>query len=299
MTAMLKLESVSAFYGPMKSLHEAALHVEQGEIVVLVGANGAGKSTLLRAISGVVQRSGAISFLGERIDRLEPEEIVRRGIVHVPEGRRIFPGMTVRENLEVGGAAVGRRSASIRQGIEEALTYFPRLKERIASYGWSLSGGEQQMLAVGRGLMAQPKISDAGRAVARSRPAHHAGSLRDHPRYQREWRADAVGRAECRAGVALWSPLLRHGDWAHREGWNIGGHGRRSGDCQGLSRRLSPVDDAILAGSGRQAAVDRCFGPGNEAAFIRQEKQDQIGDVVDGAGATERNALLSRLEMLA
>jgi branched-chain amino acid transport system ATP-binding protein len=158
MTAMLQVDSVSAFYGPMKSLHEATLHVGQGEIVVLVGANGAGKSTLLRAISGVVQRSGAISFMGERIDRLEPEEIVRRGIVHVPEGRRIFPGMTVRENLEVGGAAVGRPAASIRQGIEEALTYFPRLKARIASYGWSLSGGEQQMLAVGRGLMAQPRI---------------------------------------------------------------------------------------------------------------------------------------------
>jgi branched-chain amino acid transport system ATP-binding protein len=158
MTAMLQADAVSAYYGPMKSLHEASLYVEQGEIVVLVGANGAGKSTLLRAISGVVQRKGAISFLGERIDRLEPEEIVRRGIVHVPEGRRIFPGMTVRENLEVGGHAVGRAPASIRQGIEQAITYFPRLKERIGSYGWSLSGGEQQMLAVGRGLMAQPKL---------------------------------------------------------------------------------------------------------------------------------------------
>lgn len=158
MTAMLELESVSAFYGPLQSLHDASLHVDRGELVVLVGANGAGKSTLLRAISGVVQRRGAISFLGERIERLEPEEVVRRGIVHVPEGRRIFPSMTVRENLEVGGAAVGRSSAGIRQGIEEALSYFPRLKERIGSYGWSLSGGEQQMLAVGRGLMAQPKL---------------------------------------------------------------------------------------------------------------------------------------------
>lgn len=158
MTAMLSAEKVSAFYGPLQALHEASLAVERGEIVVLVGANGAGKSTLLRAISGVVQRTGEISFLGERIDRLEPEDIVRRGIVHVPEGRRIFPGMTVLENLEVGGHAVGRSNASIRQGIEEALQHFPRLKERIGNYGWSLSGGEQQMLAVGRGLMAQPKL---------------------------------------------------------------------------------------------------------------------------------------------
>jgi branched-chain amino acid transport system ATP-binding protein len=155
---MLKLDAVSAFYGPMQSLHDATLHVNKGEIVVLVGANGAGKSTLLRSISGVIQRKGEISFEGERIDRLEPEDVVRRGIVHVPEGRRIFPAMTVRENLEVGGHAVGRSAASIRQGIEETLEHFPRLRERIRSYGWSLSGGEQQMLAVGRGLMAQPKL---------------------------------------------------------------------------------------------------------------------------------------------
>lgn len=158
MTAILLAEEVSAFYGSLQALHSATLAVGRGEIVVLVGANGAGKSTWLRAISGVVPRSGEISFLGERIDRLNPEEIVRLGIVHVPEGRRIFPGMTVRENLEVGGHAVGRSAASIRQGIEEALQYFPRLKERFGSYGWSLSGGEQQMLAVGRGLMAQPKL---------------------------------------------------------------------------------------------------------------------------------------------
>ena len=158
MTATLELHSVSAFYGPMKSLHEASLRVEPGQISVLVGANGAGKSTLLRAVSGVVRRTGSIVFLGERIDQLEPEAIVRRGLVHVPEGRKIFPGMTVRENLEVGGHAVGRSAAGIRRGIDETLAFFPRLQDRIGSYGWSLSGGEQQMLAVGRGLMAEPKL---------------------------------------------------------------------------------------------------------------------------------------------
>ena len=155
---MLTLDKVSAFYGPMQSLHEASLEVNKGEIVVLVGANGAGKSTLLRSISGVVNRNGAITFESERIERLEPEDVVRRGIVHVPEGRRIFPAMKVRENLEVGGHAVGRPAASIRQGIEEVLKHFPRLQDRIGSYGWSLSGGEQQMLALGRGLMAQPRL---------------------------------------------------------------------------------------------------------------------------------------------
>ena len=158
MTVMLDVEGLSAYYGSMESLHAASLRVRRGEIAVLVGANGAGKSTTLRAISGTIRRSGPITFLGERIDHLEPEDVVRRGIVHVPEGRKIFAGLTVRENLEVGGHAVGRSAASIRDGIDEALGYFPRLKERFGSYGWSLSGGEQQMLAVGRGLMAQPKL---------------------------------------------------------------------------------------------------------------------------------------------
>ena len=158
MTVMLEVEGLSAYYGSMESLHAASLWVRRGEISVLVGANGAGKSTTLRAISGTIRRTGSVRFLGDRIDHLEPEDVVRRGIVHVPEGRKIFAGMTVRENLEVGGHAVGRSAASIRDGIDEALSYFPRLKERIGSYGWSLSGGEQQMLAVGRGLMAQPKL---------------------------------------------------------------------------------------------------------------------------------------------
>lgn len=115
MTAMLEVEGLSAFYGSMESLHGASLRVGSGEIAVLVGANGAGKSTTLRAISGTIRRAGSISFMGERIDRLEPEDIVRRGIIHVPEGRRIFAGMTVRENLEVGGMpSAGRRLVFVR-----------------------------------------------------------------------------------------------------------------------------------------------------------------------------------------
>jgi branched-chain amino acid transport system ATP-binding protein len=155
---VLEASGLSAFYGRTCALHNATLQVSQGEIVVLVGANGAGKSTLLRSLSGVIERTGRISFLGDRVDKLEPEQIVRRGLVHVPEGRRIFPGLTVRENLEAGGDAVGRSKNEIRQGVEQALHYFPRLAQRITSYGWSLSGGEQQMLAIGRGLLANPRM---------------------------------------------------------------------------------------------------------------------------------------------
>jgi branched-chain amino acid transport system ATP-binding protein len=156
--AVLDAVELSAYYGRLCALHDASLRVNQGEIVVLVGANGAGKSTLLRSLSGAIHRTGGISFLGERIDNLEPENVVRRGLVHVPEGRKIFPGLTVRENLEVGGHAVGLSTIKIRSGVEDALQYFPRLAGRITSYGWSLSGGEQQMLAIGRGLMANPRM---------------------------------------------------------------------------------------------------------------------------------------------
>ncbi len=166
---------------------------------------------------------------------------MRRGIVHVPEGRRIFPGMTVLENLEVGGHAVGRSTASIRQGIEEALQHFPRLKERIGNYGWSLSGGEQQMLAVGRGLMAQPKLLMLDEPSLGLAPLVTTGLVRDHPRHQPERRADASCRAERRAGAALWPPVLCDGNGSHGERRPIGGDARRSRHRQGLSRRLADV----------------------------------------------------------
>ena len=137
----------------------------------------------------------ATPFEDASIDGCEPEDVVRRGIVHVPEGRRIFPAMTVRENLEVGGHAVGRSSASIKQGVEEALQLLPAPERPHPVYGRSLSGGEQQMLAVGRGLMAQAEAADARRAVPWSRSADHAGSLRDHSRHQRKRCVDADRRS--------------------------------------------------------------------------------------------------------
>lgn len=156
--ALLEVDSIDAHYGRIKALDGVSLRVEEGEIVTLIGANGAGKTSTLRAISGLVRPSaGTIRFNGEDITRLSPDEIVRRGIGHSPEGRRVFARMTVRENLELG--AYSRSSkAEFTEDYERVLAIFPRLKERIAQKSGTLSGGEQQMLAMGRALMSRPKV---------------------------------------------------------------------------------------------------------------------------------------------
>jgi branched-chain amino acid transport system ATP-binding protein len=135
------------------------MEVQQGEIVALLGANGAGKTTLLRTLSGLHRQStGSISFGGIVLDRMSAEERVRRGLAHAPEGRRVFPGLTVRENLEVATSGWRRRQASLDDDLERVFTLFPRLRERVGQLAWSLSGGEQQMLAIGRALMSRPKM---------------------------------------------------------------------------------------------------------------------------------------------
>ncbi len=153
---MLSIENMDAFYGKVPALRGISIVVEDGEVVTLVGANGAGKSTLLKAISGTVNATGRIEFDGRSLIGMKPEQVVRQGIVQVPEGRRIFPGMTVVENLEVASYAAGRSNAEIREDLPRVLEIFPSLQARRKSYGWSLSGGEQQMLAIGRGLMGRP-----------------------------------------------------------------------------------------------------------------------------------------------
>ncbi|TCT05504.1 ABC transporter ATP-binding protein [Aquabacter spiritensis] len=155
---MLRINNLSVSYGPVAALRGIDLTVEAGETVALVGSNGAGKSTTLKAISGLVPPSGGtIEFLGETLNGLKPEAIVERGIVHVPEGRRIFPRLSVEQNLEVG--AYSARAAMRRRRIrEEVYALFPRLRERRQQMGGSLSGGEQQMLAFGRAMMAQPTL---------------------------------------------------------------------------------------------------------------------------------------------
>ena len=157
---MLRLDRVSAFYDKVQALKEISLDVGQGETVTVIGANGAGKSTMLATIMGLLRPSnGSIEFLGQRIDRMETEDIVLMGISLVPEGRRIFPGLTVMENLEMGAVARGKDvKEEFKEDMEEVFRLFPILRERRNQLGWSLSGGEQQMLAIGRGLMARPKL---------------------------------------------------------------------------------------------------------------------------------------------
>jgi branched-chain amino acid transport system ATP-binding protein len=157
---LLELRDVTSFYGNVQALKGISLNVEQGEVVTLLGANGAGKSTTLRSISGLVPAAGGeIIFDGKPIQRMPPESIVRLGISHVPEGRRIFPGLTVTENIMLGASNRGRLpKAEMQAGVEDMFTIFPDLKRLSKALGWSLSGGQQQMLAVARGLMAQPRL---------------------------------------------------------------------------------------------------------------------------------------------
>jgi branched-chain amino acid transport system ATP-binding protein len=156
--AMLTLEQVHSAYGAVQALKGISLRLEQGEIVTLVGSNGAGKSTTLRTISGIIRpQQGAITFQGARIDGLPSHEVTALGIAHVPEGRKVFPRLTVAENLEMGAYLV-REKAVVARRLEEVFARFPRLKERQNQQGGTLSGGEQQMLAIGRALMMGPKL---------------------------------------------------------------------------------------------------------------------------------------------
>ncbi len=157
---LLELREVASFYGSVQALKGISLRVEPGEIVTLLGANGAGKSTTLRSISGLMRpASGEILFEGQPISRLGAEAIVRLGISHVPEGRRIFPGLTVTENMMLGASSRARLTKSqMRADLGEMFAIFPDLERLENALGWSLSGGQQQMLAVARGLMARPKL---------------------------------------------------------------------------------------------------------------------------------------------
>jgi len=156
--ALLELKNIHVFYGGIHALKGISLHVEQGEIVTLIGSNGAGKSTTLTAISGLNKlREGEIYFEGQRIDQLPPHAVAAKGVGHIPEGRRIFPKLTVQENLEMGAYRL-KDKKEIKEGLERAFAMFPRLKERISQTGGTLSGGEQQMLAMGRALMMNPRI---------------------------------------------------------------------------------------------------------------------------------------------
>lgn len=155
---MLSVEGLNVHYGKVHALHDVSLRIEEGEIVTLIGANGAGKTTILRTLSGLMHStSGRIKFESHDITRWSSMAIVRAGIAHVPEGRHVWPQMTVQENLALG-SLVRRDPEGVRQDLERIFAYFPRLQERLSQLAGSLSGGEQQMLAIARALMSRPRL---------------------------------------------------------------------------------------------------------------------------------------------
>jgi branched-chain amino acid transport system ATP-binding protein len=155
---MLNVENLQVYYGAIHALKGVSFHLEKGEIVALIGANGAGKSTVLNTISGILRpRQGSVSFEDQNIHETPPQDIVRKGVIQVPEGRKIFSRMTVAENLAMG-AYIQTDPAAINRDMEAVFERFPRLKDRRTQLGGTLSGGEQQMLAIGRGLMAHPTL---------------------------------------------------------------------------------------------------------------------------------------------
>ena len=155
---LLEVEGLNVYYGAIHALHGLSFTVGEGEIVTLIGANGAGKSTTLRTVSGILRpRTGSVTFKGVDITNTAAEKIVSMGISHVPEGRKIFAPLTVRENLEMG-AYTRKDKAEIQNSMETVFEHFPRLRERISQFGGTLSGGEQQMLATGRGMMSRPTL---------------------------------------------------------------------------------------------------------------------------------------------
>ncbi|NTU81239.1 MAG: ABC transporter ATP-binding protein [Chloroflexales bacterium] len=157
--ALLELQNVHSYYGKIHALKGVSITVDKGEIVTLIGSNGAGKSTTLRTISGLLTpRTGEVRFGGQRIDKVASHEIVKLGIAQSPEGRRIFPRLSVLENLEMGAYLHSTRSTTYQEDLERVFVLFPRLRERVAQKGGTLSGGEQQMLAIGRALMARPQV---------------------------------------------------------------------------------------------------------------------------------------------
>ncbi|MCP4750204.1 MAG: ABC transporter ATP-binding protein [Proteobacteria bacterium] len=155
---LLTLRNIESYYGPIMAIKGVSLNIEEGSIVTILGANGAGKTTILKTISGVMEpEKGVIEFMGRRIDRMSPAEIVKIGISQVPEGREVFPDLTVRENLMMG-SYLRKDRAGIKADLEIIYDYFPILKDRTNQLAGNLSGGEQQMLAIARALMARPKL---------------------------------------------------------------------------------------------------------------------------------------------
>jgi ABC-type Fe3+/spermidine/putrescine transport system ATPase subunit len=241
MTELLQIENLTVAYGQVLALKGVTLTVGAGEAVALVGANGAGKSTLFKSIVGFLRpRSGRLSFLGRDMTSVSPERRARLGLGYAPEGRRVFPGLTVRENLEV---AVFGSKAERAHRLDQAFALFPQLAERQAQSGWQLSGGQQQMLAIGRALMGQPQLTSARRALARAVAEARRRGSRRRPRNRAARHRGPPRRAECQEGAGLLRPRLRPGN---RQGRVIGGErgaARYRRNQEGVSGRI--VHDPI------------------------------------------------------
>ncbi len=157
MGTLLNVDNINVYYGAIHAIHNVSFHVDEGEVVTLIGANGAGKSTILKTVSGLLRsKTGDVTFGDKSIAKIPPHQVVEMGLAHVPEGRRIFQQMTVEENLEMG--AYTQPTAGVPADLEKVFAQFPRLKERRRQIAGTLSGGEQQMLAMGRALMSHPKL---------------------------------------------------------------------------------------------------------------------------------------------
>ena len=214
---ILELEDVHVYYGAIHALKGVSLHVNPGEIVTLIGSNGAGKSTTLRAINGLNRpRQGKIRFQGEDITQAPPHRIVKNGISQSPEGRRLFPRMSVTENLEMGAFQRSATKAELQEDMDHVFQLFPRLAERRTQKAGTMSGGEQQMCAIGRALMAKPKVLLLDEPSMGLAPIFVERIFENDHRGQQRGHAGAPGRAERSHGARGREARLRDGDGAYR-----------------------------------------------------------------------------------
>ena len=212
---LLEVENLNVYYGAIHALQGVSFNVEEGEIVTLIGANGAGKSTTLRTISGLLRsRGGQVKFKGMDISMMPAQQIVRLGASHVPEGRKIFAPLTVKENLMMG-AFTRSDPAEIQRSMDRVFSSFPRLKERIGQLGGTLSGGEQQMLATGRGMMSRPTLMMMDEPSMGLQPNPGGRDFLDHQGDQCPGHQHPAGRAECLDGVVDLTPGLCAGNWTY------------------------------------------------------------------------------------